>query len=313
MGAEVETNRLHYFVTVVSEGSFTRAAKALYISQPGLSQQVQKLEQELGFTLIDRAVRPWQLTPIGRAVFEQARGILNGVHALETIRSEAQAGDVGQLKVGIPTTALYGAMAPWLRQYQRAHPRLAVSVEIFDTTTLIELLHDDRIDVGVLLSEYSDDVLECHKLSAHEMLVALPVDHVLAERQSVRLRDLRGDTFCMTSRSTASVNRDQIIAACIGAGFSPQVADATGTYAAQVGLVASGVGVAIVPQELRELQEGNVVFRPLDGSNIRVTTALTWRSDNTNPACAAFIKETVSSIGEPSEVSGSCGSAAREG
>lgn len=299
----METNRLHYFVTVVSEGSFTRAASALYMSQPGLSQQVQKLEQELGFSLIDRTVRPWELTPIGRAVFEQAKSILNGVDALETIRGEAQAGDVGRLRVGISQTGLHGDMPAWLRRYRRAHPRLVVTIEIHDTTTQLELLYDGRIDVGVLLSEFHDEVLDCQKLYAREMVVALPVDHRLADRRSVRLRDLSSETFCMTSRSTASVNRDQIIAACIGAGFSPRVSEATGAYSEQVGLVASGEGVAIVPEEVSQQQEGNVVFRPIDGSTIRMATALNWRRDNTNPACAAFIEASSRAVGETDEVS----------
>lgn len=294
----METNRLRYFVTVVTEGSFTRAAKALYVSQPGLSQQVQKLEQDLGFVLIDRTVRPWRLTPVGREVFDQAKEILSGVQALEAIASDAQIGDLGRLKIGVTPTVLYGRMPSLLRRYDRAHPRVLISLEIFDTTTMIDLLHDGRLDVAILLSDYEDRALQSQRLYAGEMLVALPIDHPLAERGSIRLRDLSSETFCMTSRSASSVNRDQIIAACIGAGFSPKLANETGTYAAQVGLVAAGAGVAIVPQELSRLQEGNVVFKPLDGSTIRVSTALAWHRGNSNPACAAFIRHVESVIDE---------------
>jgi len=286
----METNRLQYFVTLASEGSFMRASESLYISQPGLSQQIKKLESELGCILIDRRIRPWELTPVGRAVFERAKEILNGVQGLKPLLHDAQAGEIGRLRVGIVPTALYGRFPGMLRKYKRQHPQVSITTETFNTRTLIGLLRHSRLDVAVLLSDLRDDTLTSLPLYSQEVLVALPKDHALADRPSIRLRQLRTEEFCMTPRGNASVNHDQIIAACVQEGFSPQISAETGTYAEQVGLVASGAGVAIVPQELSGLHPDDVVFKPSNGWSIRVLTTLVWRRDNSNAACATFAR-----------------------
>ena len=286
---DMETNRLQYLVTLASEGSFGRAAERLFMSQPGLSQQIQKLERELGFILIDRKARPWQLTPIGRAAFEQASEILKGVRDLKSLLHEAEEGEIGRLRLGIAPSALYGRFPALLRKYKRRYPRLEVTLETYGTSTLINLLRDSRLDVAVLLSDLRDDTLESLPLYSQEMRVVLPRDHALADRPSVRLNQLSTETFCMTPRNISPVNHDQIIAACIEAGFSPRANLEAGSYAVQIGMVAAGIGIAIVPQDLSGLHPDDLVFKPMDPSNIHVLTTLTWRKDNSNLACDAFV------------------------
>lgn len=286
----METNRLKYFVTLAREGSFGRAAERLYVSQPALSQQVQKLESDLGVSLIDRTKRPWQLTPVGRSVLEHAKRVLNELQDLHTLIDAADAGEIGRIRFGIVPTALYGRVPTALRSYDREHPDVDVSVEVFNTTTLLTMLKDTRIDIGIVLSEYSDSQLQCMPLYSTEMLMAMPREHPLAARTEVRLRDFRDESFCMTARSSASPNHDQIVAACVAEGFSPRVSLERGSYAEQVGLVASGMGVAVVPSEVTLLHADSVIFRPVSGTSLVAKTTLIWQQDSTNAACRAFLR-----------------------
>lgn len=286
----MRTRRLDYFVTLASEDSYVKAAEKLFISQPGLSQQIKLLEQELGVNLIDRTVRPWRITPIGKAVLVHARVILDGVKGLNTLLHGAQTGKAGGLRLGVVQAVLLGRLPRMLRDYKQQNPQVSISITPGNTTTLIELLEESKIDVIAVLGDCGSDEIASVPLYEQDMMLVLPSGHPLAGKSSVRLRDVRDETICMTARINSAIDHDRIIAACVEEGFSPKTYLQIGSYTHQVGLVAAGMGVAIVPEEMSSYSRDEVVFKRLDKLSLPVVTTLAWRKDNTDPVCREFLR-----------------------
>lgn len=286
----METNRFQYLVVLAREGTFKHASQRLHISQPALTQQIQKLEEDLGCTLIDRRTRPIEVTPVGKEVLRRAVNILEEVDALKRHLQSMNLGESGSVRMGIAPSGLYGPLPGVVRQYCSEHPQVNVTVEPHDTTALVAMVRESRLDAAVLLSAFAGEGLASHLLYSEPMVVAFPKGHQASRRPSVPLGMLKDEVFFMTSRSNASSNHDQVVAACMRAGFSPHVSPQAVAYDDQLGLVASGMGIAIVPRILCSLHVDDVTFRPLRGVTLHTDTTLVWREDNPNSANRSLVR-----------------------
>lgn len=288
----MELRHLRYFVAVAEELHFGRAAARLHIAQPPLSRQVRDLERELGTGLFSREKGRVQLTHAGRAFLPEARRTLaQAERALRTAQRAAQ-GEVGRLRVGFVEAATYSGVLPdALGAFRAQLPN--VGLELFELSSLqqTEALRDGRIELGILHSPPHDAAqwLGIERVLQDPMVVALPRDHRGAARARVALRSLAGDPFLMFRRPDGPGLYDRIIAACQAAGFSPQVAQQAGQIQTLVGLVAAGVGVALVPGSLAELQRPGVVYRPLSGRQVDMGTWAVWRAADASPVRERFL------------------------
>jgi DNA-binding transcriptional LysR family regulator len=270
----MELRHLRYFIAVAEEGHVTRAAERLGIQQPPLSQQIQALEAEIEAQLFHRRPRGMELTRAGRALLDEARGIVARVdQALARTRRTAQ-GEIGKVTVGVTTAvAFHPVVSLAIRRFRDAHPRVAVQLVEDRASELIAGLKGGNIDAVLCWSPFDgDDELAVHHLLEEDLVVALPAGHRLAPRRKhaqaapLPLRAFAAETFILNRRPIGPSLYDGIIAACHEAGFSPKVSQEAPRIPSALNFVAAGLGAAIVPQSLRHLYAGVVAFRRVKGS-----------------------------------------------
>jgi DNA-binding transcriptional LysR family regulator len=305
----VELRQLRYFVAVAEELHFTRAAERLGISQPPLSQQIQKLEAELGVELFARTRRRVALTEPGRVLLEGARRTLAEAElALRDIRRAAR-GEVGTLTLGAVGSAWYALLPPLLRGYRERYPDVELVLRQLSTAQQVERLLSGTLDAGLLRPPIDVRTPRGHPAAANEpsiatetivrepLLAALPENHRLASRESIDLAELAGEPFIIFPRRYGPGGYDQIMALCRAAGFTPTIAQEAIEMHHITGLVAAGLGVALITASGRALRPAAIAYRPLAGITATWDLALAWRSDDRTPVLARFLDFARDSVG----------------
>jgi LysR family hydrogen peroxide-inducible transcriptional activator len=242
----MEIHQLRYFVAVAEEGSFSHAAEREHVSQPSLSQQIQKLEAELNHQLFDRLPRAVVLTAAGRTFLEYARQVLSGIadarRAVDALEQEV----AGRLAVGaIPSIALY-VLPRLIVNFQRAYPK--VTFELFEDTTdkLAERLEDGTLDLVLASSGEETPGLEQHSLGTEPLLVLVPAKHRLARKKNIKWSDLAGEKFLLLHEEhSVSIKVRQLLAANH---LKPELVLQGAQLVTIAAMVAAGLGVTVVPE-----------------------------------------------------------------
>jgi DNA-binding transcriptional LysR family regulator len=292
----MELRHLRYFVAVAETGHITRAAAELGIQQPPLSQQIKALEQELDVQLFHRLPRGVRLTDAGRALLDDARAILAHVdHALAATRRTAR-GEQGRIAVGFTSSAPFHVFVPRLiRAFREAHPLVSLSLEESGTGELVDGLCNERLDAAFIRSPVAAAArLVVHSLLEEELVAAVPAGHALATPSdgdaALPLDRLAAETFILYRRPVGPGLHDRIIAACHGAGFSPQVGQEAPRILSTLAFVAAGLGVSIVPASLQRLHLDGVAYRRLAGSkHLQAPLNLACRRGETSTVIRRFV------------------------
>ncbi|TXH05700.1 MAG: LysR family transcriptional regulator [Nevskiaceae bacterium] len=278
----MELRHLRYFVAVAEERHFTRAAKALGMGQPPLSQQVQALERELGTPLFRRLPRGVALTEAGQVFLEDARRILrDAAQAAERARRVAR-GEQGRIRVGMINSAPFHPLVPQVvREFRKRYPNVALTLEERTTPGLAAAVRNETVDLAFVrpLLE-TDRALAQEPLLDEEMLVALPLDHPLSGRARIPLLALSIEPFVLFPRLVGAGLHDEIIDACRKAGFSPRVVQETSQVTSIVNLVAAGLGVSIVPASMQQANIEGVAYRPIRRPAPKARLSLLYRRDD---------------------------------
>ncbi|MFL4474905.1 LysR family transcriptional regulator [Paeniglutamicibacter sp. MACA_103] len=290
---DIETRRLEYFVTLVDDGSFSRAASRLFISQPALSQQIGKLEREVGVMLIDRTVRPFSITPAGRDIYVQSKIILEHVNKIEDISQHHQEGMRGSIRLGVIPALLYSRIPALVRGFARIHPAVSISMERENTLTLTGMLGKGLLDVAITFARIEDGKLRSMKVFEDRFVVALPTDHPAAKSEAVDLGELGMENIIMSQRAGAPASYDTLVAACMQAGFSPNTMVVKGSYLDHISYVSAGFGVGIIPAGIARLDMPNVVYRPLRSPGISLDYFMSWSEPLLNPSTGLFIEHCI--------------------
>lgn len=289
----IELRQLRYFVAVAEEQHFGRAAARLHMTQPPLSQTIQAFEATLGTALFDRTRRSVALTPAGSALLPEARRILQQAQALPDIAQRAASGASGRLSLSFISTADYSVLPPLLRQFRESHPQ--VQIELREATTDVQLddLMQARIDAGLLIPPLSDKTLGelDYMMVLSEPLVLAAPEGVkgLRAKTAVALKTVAGMPLIIFPRRIAPAFHDAILGCFRDAGLTPRIGQEAIQMQTIVGLVSAGMGIALVPQSVSNLQRPGVVYRPLAQKNVLVETGLAWRRDNMSPVLRAFL------------------------
>lgn len=275
----MELRHLRYFVAVADEGHFTRAATRLGIGQPPLSLQIQQLERELGTALFKRLPRGVVLTDAGRAFAQDSRRILRDVEQASEHARRVASGEVGRIRVGMINSAPFHPLIPQvIREFRRRYPSVAFSLEERTTPGLVAAVRSDAVDVAFVRPIHgSDDGLSVETVLDEDMLVALPAGHALARRAQIPLLALSIEPFVLFSRAVGAGLHDEIVAACRVAGFSPRVVQEASQVTSIVNLVASGLGVSILPASMQHMHTDGVTFRPIARPVPKARLSLIWR------------------------------------
>lgn len=241
----MELHQLAYFVAVAERLHFSRAAEALHVAQPAVSQQIRKLEAELGQQLFHRMKRRVALTPAGEALLPWARRILADVAAARAEVQELSGLVKGRLAVGATPSVSTHLLPPLLSEYHRRHPGIEFRVREAGSRDLVQQLEAGELDLAIIILPVGHPMLETVPLLEEELVVAVPPGHRLAGREAVRLVELRSEPFVLFREGYDLY--DVTIAACRRAGFEPRATVAGGEMDSTLSFVASGLGVAIVP------------------------------------------------------------------
>ncbi len=250
----MELHQLRYFCAIVDSGSFSRAAAQTHVSQPSLSQQIAKLEEELGVRLFDRLGRSVRLTSSGHTFMPRARAILR---ELETARGEVREGSAsltGTVTVGvIPTVAPY-LLPPLLASFAKKYPHARVSVVEDITPLLLERVKAGVVDVALLALPVRGPQFESTAILSERMYAALPARHPLAKEQALSLEALEREPFLLLRDGHCF--RDAAMAACQRARMDPQIVFESGQFSSILSMVAAGQGVSMVPEMAIERGKG---------------------------------------------------------
>jgi LysR family hydrogen peroxide-inducible transcriptional activator len=258
----MELHQLRYVVAVARTGNFSRAAEQCHVSQPSLSQQIQKLEAELGERLFHRLRRQVKLTAHGEAFVRRAERILEEVEAARREVADAQDLLRGTLTLGVlPTIAPY-LLPPVLTRFHAEHPGVEIVVHEDTTAQLLKLALAGEIDLALASLPISDGRFEVRELFAEELLVALPPRHPLAARREIRLRDLERERFIVLKEGHCL--GDQVLNFCEQRAVRPNVTFRSAQLETVQALVCAGLGLSLIPaMAVGRGTRPQPVYRPL--------------------------------------------------
>lgn len=287
----MELRHLRSFVAAAELEHFGRAAERLHIVQPALSRQIRELEEEIGAPLFTRLKRGVRLTAAGRVLRDEARHLLVRLDdSLARTRAVAS-GREGLLRVGFVDTAVYSPALPKLfDQFRRRHP--GVRLELLQRTSLAqgELLRGGEIDLAFVYHQPERlGSLAVRPLWRERILLAVPARHRLSRRRSVRLAELREESFVWIPRDLSPAYYDLVFRGCAAAGFRPNIVQEGGTDSAIMSLVAAGAGLSFCLESSRRHRPAGVVLVPIRDLKAHVQLDAIWRTDRENPALPLFV------------------------
>ena len=289
----MDLRQLQTFVEVVDRGSFSAAAEALSYTQSAVSQQIAALEREAGTQLVTRGSRGIRLTEGGETLVRHADAILTRLADAEA-ELEAIAGlRGGRLRLATFATAGATLMPLAVATFRERHPEIELAVKQLEPEDSIPMLKAGELDIALTVDEstvaedYSESIETTHLLD-DPMHAVLPPGHSLAAKTKLRLKDLAGEAWINTTQSCSCA--DMVRKACIRVGFDPHVTFETDDYLAIQGLVAAGVGVALIPTLALTAVRDDIVIRPLSGDiPVRQIAAATLKGAQRSPAARAML------------------------
>jgi DNA-binding transcriptional LysR family regulator len=284
--------RLRVLAEVAKRGSFSGAADALSYTQSAVSQQVATLEAETGMTLLERHARGVRVTLAGQALVEHAEGILARLEAAEAELSAIAGLRAGRLRMASFPTAGATLMPLAIATFRSAYPEIELTLSEGEPEEIAPRLRAGELDLA-LLFEFDEpqeriDSLERIELLADPMYLALPSEHPLAKKSGLRLGDLRSEAWVQTSRESPCARH--VVRSCHAAGFEPNVSFESDDYQTVQGLVAAGVGVALIPELALSVVREDIAIRALAPSPpVRQVIAAAPTDARLSPATPAML------------------------
>jgi DNA-binding transcriptional LysR family regulator len=294
----MDLRHLRYFVAVAEERHFGRAAARLHMAQPPLSQQIRRLEAELGAPLLHRTTRRVELAPAGEVLLARAREILAAVDAAAEDARRAARGEFGRLAIGFTGSATYAVLPALADALRNALPGVVLELrgELLTPAQVAGLL-DGTLDLGLLRPPVRERSLEVEILRREPLVAVLPKAHRLAAAAVVPLEQLEEEPFVMYPSHFRSVLHDAVEDTCAAHGFRPRVALEVSETATLVSFVAAGLGVSLVPDSVRHMTVEGAVYRPLAREAAEVELAVAWRRDDDAPVLGRALEVVRSALG----------------
>jgi DNA-binding transcriptional LysR family regulator len=285
-----ELRRLRYAVAVADELNFTRAAERLGVSQQVLSEQIRRLEDELGLQVFDRTTRQVRVTSHGRQILDEARAVVGAADALRDRARRLASAQAGVVRLGYSRSTAFDT-APLVSAVTEARPELRVEVREVPSRQLPHAVRDGEVDVA--LSRWADDTdqLFAHTLRRLRSGVILRAGDALAGRAEVALGDLAGRSLVMHRREDAPARHDATLAACAEAGVEPEIVTSRLPFDPLFTDVAEGRGVQIASESIRGALPAGLTWVPLASGVLEQRVDLLWDPARAHPARDAFLDE----------------------
>lgn len=260
----MELRQLRQFVTVAETLSFRRAAERLCMAQPPLSVAIRKLEEELGVTLFERSSLGVQLTVAGHAACEVARKCLRNAEELASAARSAAHGESGRLRIGFVGSVTFGLMPRFVRAFSERYPNVKLELSEATNAEAVRAVDGGTLDIAfVRVPTMRPPAVKFQHIESDVFCIALPAGHPLASRKSLRLMDLAGEPFVGYAPSRAGGLHAAVTQLLQRANVSPTVAQEGVQVQTLIGLVESGLGLALVPAVSAAHAPTGVAFRPI--------------------------------------------------
>jgi LysR family hydrogen peroxide-inducible transcriptional activator len=286
----MEMHQLRYTVAVARAGNFSRAAEQCRVAQPSLSQQIQKLEDELGERLFDRLKTGVKLTPAGELFLQRAVRILEEAETARREMRDAHSLARGTLNIGVlPTIAPYFLPAI-IARFSTEFPGIEVVVHEDTTARLLKLATGCEIDLAVLSLPIADAAFETQTLFTEDLLVALPPGHPFATKRTLRAVDLESERFILMKEGHCL--GEQVLSFCSRREINPRVSCRSAQIETVQALVEAGLGISLIPAMARhEGRDAGPVYRRLDKPRPTRTVVATWPKQRPpNRAATEFLR-----------------------
>jgi DNA-binding transcriptional LysR family regulator len=286
----MELKNLKSFVAVAEQLSFIRAARLLHLSQSALTEQIQKLEEELGVPLLLRDRRSVKLTGAGIVFLAEARATLaRAKQAVERVQKAAR-GEIGRLRIAFVSSAALEIVPGIVVAFRKQFPAVSLDLTNLRTSSQVKGLIGESIDVGFVRLPLTHDQLTIKVIHREPFVVVLPHGHPLANEKQIRLLQLQNEQFVAYGRRWAPGFYDAVIQMCTREGFSPEIVQETGEMYTAVALVAAGAGIAILPRSVVLAQSRNVLMKPLPASTGLSEIAIAVRRFDNSSLIESFIQ-----------------------
>jgi len=271
----MELQQLRYVVAVARSGNFSRAAEQCHVAQPSLSQQIQKLEDELGERLFDRLPRRAKLTHAGESFLPRAQRILAEVETAQRELREVRGKLRGRMTVGVlPTIAPY-FLPDVIAAFSKVHPDVEVVIQEDTTAHLLQLGCDCELDLAVISLPIDDPRFEKVTLFSEKLVLALPAAHRLAGKGRVRFAELENERFILMREGHCL--GDQVLAFCSQRDFPPQVTCRSVQIETIQALVYAGLGISLVPQmAVTKAKSAGIAYRVLEDPRPMRSIVAAW-------------------------------------
>jgi DNA-binding transcriptional LysR family regulator len=279
----MKLRQLQFFTAVAEELSFSRAAVKLHVAQPSLSVQIKALEEEVGTRLFERDKRHVSLTPAGRRFQSRVTSILALTEGAKSEARCAEGGQLGTINLGYTALSMFSTALPHsIRRFQAEHPHVRIALRELTSLEQLHELRERTLDVGVLRKV---DVSAPRGIKVIEwyntpLVVAMPADHPRAQARSLLLTELRDEAFVMYPRNAGTGIYWQVLQLCSTAGFRPRVVAEVLESSTIIGLVAAGVGIAVVPMDMNCIRFAGVTYKRLADAGAYTTLHLAQRGSD---------------------------------
>jgi len=287
----MELRQLRYLVALAEERHFTRAAAREHVAQPALSQQIRRLERELGLPLVERTTRKVALTEAGARLVERARRALGEIEAGQAELQELAGIRTGRVRIGAIQALGPLDLPLLLAAFHERHPGVELAVREEPSETLAAMVQDGSLDLAFLSvgDRAAFRKLALRQLATEELVALLPAGHRLASRRRLRIADLRDEQF-IGYRAGATI-RQLLLSAAAEAGFQPRVAFESNEVPRIRALVGRGLGVSVLPSSAGTPAHDAIAVVPLRGPTLRRDVTLAWPAERVqSPAAAAFVE-----------------------
>ena len=284
----MDLHQLRYFVAVAERLHFAEAAESVHVSQPGLSQQIKALEEELGVLLLERTKRTVALTEAGKYFLEEAKLTLEHAERAKVVAQKVARGKLGTIRIGyVHSVPFSGLLANLASVFRKCAAEVHLEFAEGESSNQMSRLVEGGLDLGFIRLPLEDVPSEIvvTTVMREKILVALNKDHALAKKKKIVCAELKDEQLVLYARPDGkSALDDHVKAIAQKGGFDLRVAQTAEKLTAIIGLVAGGSGIAIVPESLRYMHVPSVVFRPLADIQRISELAVACRRDEHSPA-----------------------------
>lgn len=286
----MELRHLRYFVAVAEALSFTKGAQKLRLAQPSLTRQIKDLEQDIGVRLIDRGKGRISLTPEGQSFLIDAKRVLHlSAEIVESVQRFNRS-EISPLNIGYVANLFYDLLPVTLASFQRSFP--AIPINLFDMSCgdQFRALDEDKIDLGFvgLREAIEERGFQYQPIASYDTVAAVAKTSPLAKKSVITLKELKPLFFIGMSEASYPGYRRWLTQTCRRVGFSPKVLQDADLERTLIQSVAAGLGVALLPDQVRKLPHASVVFRELDPP-VKTESCIAWKANNPSPALKAYL------------------------